>query len=110
MTARDPEISAWSAAKDEIRRVLRMPAKIRHAKAGGPPDNWEGLQVRDLDSGELVTDVVEVWSDRGIVHRFTGAIAGGNFEIERVRGRFAIEEVAADAEIPAARGSRRARG
>lgn len=85
-----------------------MPTKVRHAKAGGPPINWAQLQVRDLDSGALVEGVVEVWSDRGIVHRHTGRVVAGNWEVERVRGRFAIEEVPANDQVAPARGSRRA--
>ena len=70
---------------------------ITYAKVGGPPDNWAALQVRDLDSGDLV-EAVEVNAAEGwaIVHekplridRQTDTLA-----TTRVEGRFSIEPTA----------------
>jgi hypothetical protein len=71
---------------------------ITYAKAGGPPDNWWGLRVFDLDTGQEVLDVEECNTDEGwlIRHKRDGK---GNFYVdpgtdkiasERVEGRFEI--------------------
>lgn len=64
-----------------------------YARVGGPPADWYRLQVRDLDSGELV-DAVEANSAEGwaVVLRpeqYRPGMPG--IPTEHVKGRFAIE-------------------
>ena len=68
---------------------------ITYAKVGGPPDNWAALQVRDLDSGNLVDDAVEVNAAEGwaIVHEKPLRVDPETETLAtiRVEGRFSIE-------------------
>jgi hypothetical protein len=59
---------------------------ITYAKVGGPPQDWHKLQVRDLDSGDLVR-AVEVNTEEG----WALVWKKGSTETERRTGRFAIE-------------------
>lgn len=73
---------------------------ITYAKVGGPPDNWMHLRVRDLKTGELVNEVVQVNAAEGWLRRYKQVNgkpvldpASHSLVIERIRGRFAIEEI-----------------
>jgi hypothetical protein len=57
---------------------------ITYAKVGGPPADWHKLQVRDLDTGELV-EAVEVNTEEGWTVIRVGTTT------KRVEGRFQIE-------------------
>lgn len=61
-------------------------------RAGEPGS--DSVQVRNLDTGELVKDCTFVDTDEGVIEQFTGCIVADEFEIVRVRGRFAVEPVA----------------
>lgn len=71
---------------------------ITYAKAGGPPDDWCGLKVFDLDTGEEVTEVDEVNAAEGWLVRAKTDENGNIFldetglEIgrERLSGHFEI--------------------
>jgi hypothetical protein len=67
---------------------------LTYAKVGGPPDDWAQLQVRDLDSGELLDGVVEVNSAEGwadLMDRSAYKPGMDHVPLVRVDGRFAIE-------------------
>lgn len=63
---------------------------VLYAKAGGPPARWAELQVRDLDTGLLVSHVVEVDCVEGWCDRDLGRLAVEQV-IDRGYGRFEIE-------------------
>lgn len=69
-------------------------AEVTYAKVGGPPEDWQSLEVRDLDTGQLRHDVIEVNTEEGwaLVYR-TSKFKLGMDEIpqERIIGRFQIE-------------------
>lgn len=75
-------------------------APLTYAKAGGPPDNWMAIRVRDLDSGALVTLVTEVNTEEGWLTRYLSDAQGNPLrdetgealKVERVTGRFGIED------------------
>lgn len=69
---------------------------VTYAKVGGPPDDWQQLQVRDLDSdgNNLVDGVVEVNTEEGwceVVDRQAPRAEGEPLPTRRVTGRFVIE-------------------
>lgn len=43
---------------------------LTYAKADGPPDDWMLLKVIDADTGEEITDVVEVNTAEGWLVRY----------------------------------------
>jgi len=70
---------------------------ITYAKVEGPPNNWFGLRIIDLDTGREVDAVIEVNTVEGwCVHYLRGA--DGKFYLdssdkvatERLVGRFEI--------------------
>jgi hypothetical protein len=75
-----------------------MTDTITHAAVGGPPDDWQDLQVRDLDSGQLV-EAVEVDTEEGWVKVYDRAarqlvgrgVKPGPTPTKTIKGRFAIE-------------------
>lgn len=73
-----------------------MGSPIFYAKSGGPPDDWEGLEIIDLDSSAFVPDVEECnvaegWLVRAKRNADGQLYAdGGDFARERLTGRFAI--------------------
>lgn len=70
------------------------PPAPTYAKVGGPPDDWAELQVRDLETGELLDRVVEVNTEEGWADLAdTSAYRPGmeHTPVVRVEGRFAIE-------------------
>lgn len=75
--------------------VRGAPPKITYAKAGGPPDDWSRLQVRDLQTGALLDDVVEVDATEGwaVVYELPLRVDPRNDAIvtKLITGRFAIE-------------------
>lgn len=71
-----------------------MSEEITYARVGGPPADWKGLEVRDLDTGELRTDVVEVNSAEGwcVIYRLDQWQPWmDQIPQERIEGRFRIE-------------------
>jgi hypothetical protein len=70
-----------------------MTEAITHAAVGGPPDDWQSLQVRDLESGQLV-DAVEVNTEEGwaiVMSKERPKPGDAGWPKERITGRFAIE-------------------
>jgi len=76
---------------------------ITYAKAGGPPDNWRGLKIYDLDTGKEVWDVEEVSAVEGWLIRmkrnekgeiFIDPANGDEVAVERLEGRFEIRRPA----------------
>ena len=74
-----------------------MSEVITYAKVGGPPDDWYGLQVIDLETGQEVTEVVECSADGGWLIRQKTDENGrivlspiNTIEYERLDGRFEI--------------------
>jgi hypothetical protein len=74
-------------------------SEIVYAKVDGPPDNWHGLRIIDLDTGQEVLDVIEVNAAEGWLISYKRNSAGNFFldpakpdEIarQRVEGRFEI--------------------
>jgi hypothetical protein len=72
---------------------------ITYAKAGGPPDDWHGLKIYDLDTGQEVTQAEEVnaaegWliraklNDRGMI--YIDPEKGDEIARERLEGRYEI--------------------
>lgn len=45
--------------------MTERPIVFNYAKAGGPPDEWERLEVVDRETGDLISDVVEANADEG---------------------------------------------
>lgn len=69
-----------------------MTDPITYAKAGGPPDNWLGLQVRDLDTGKVLDRVLEANTVQGwVVEHSWGPPPASEVVRTRREGRFAIE-------------------
>lgn len=80
-----------------------MAEALTYACVGGPPDDWHGLDIIDLDTGKGVFGVVEVNSAEGWLIRLKTDGAGKFFvdpeypdEVakERVEGRFEIRQPA----------------
>lgn len=74
-----------------------MPDQLTCAKAGGPPDDWFGLRIFDLSTGQEVLDVLEVNTAEGWVVRARRNAAGdvfadegGQVATERLTGGFVI--------------------
>lgn len=86
-----------------------MSEPITYAKVHGPPDNWYGLEIIDLETGLKVSNVVKVDTAAGWVERLTGNViydevdvttaadeyrrfarGSATLERERLRGRFEI--------------------
>jgi len=76
-----------------------MSDPITYAKAGGPPDDWHGLRVFDLDTGAEIERVEEVNAAEGWLIRANLDERGYVYpdpekpdEIarERIKGRFEI--------------------
>lgn len=77
---------------------------IRYAKVGGPPNNWRGLRIVDLDTGAEIRRVIEVDADRGWLIRLV-TDENGRLKLndtrtevarERVTGRFEIRTPSKD--------------
>lgn len=68
--------------------------EITYAKVGGPPANWHGLEVVDLDTGEIVRDVIEVDAVNGWLMRIKipYTIHEEGVMTERVTGNFEIRK------------------
>ncbi|HEY3694086.1 hypothetical protein [Phenylobacterium sp.] len=68
--------------------------KITYVRVGGPPADWQSIEVVDLDTGQLVEGVIEVDSDCGwLVRRASPAWSaawqtGAAPAPERIKGRF----------------------
>ncbi len=77
-----------------------MADRITYAKSGGPPGDWHGLLVIDLETGAEVDDVHEVNAAEGWVIRAERNDAGQLFlrddavAMERLEGRFEIRRPA----------------
>lgn len=73
-----------------------MAGELTYAKVGGPPDDWFGLTIIDLDTNAGVFGVVEVNTAEGWLVRHKrgtdGMIetAGDSVVHERIVGRFKI--------------------
>ncbi len=74
-------------------------APITYARVYGPPADWRGLKVYDLNTGQEVKGVVEVNTVEGWVRRYREYVPGfrdarGRFSRqplqERLTGRFEI--------------------
>lgn len=85
--------------------------EIRYAKVDGPPPDWVGLRIFDVDTGEEIMEVVEVDCDDGWLIRFKPGSDGkiyscdekdcscvgddldpnGHIATEKLHGRFRIE-------------------
>lgn len=69
----------------------------KYAKADGPPDCWRHLKVFDLDTGEEVSEVVEVNTDENWLIRYVMPQqidpATDALKVERVEGRFEIRDM-----------------
>jgi hypothetical protein len=71
---------------------------LRYAKVDyGPPEDWMGVLVLDVATGEAVKNVVEVDCDEGWLLRcardsrgFVYANADGEVTLERLEGRFVL--------------------
>jgi hypothetical protein len=78
--------------------TAKLEEPITYAVVGGPPADWYGLRIFDLDSGAEVTKVVEVNATEGWVIRNKEDAQGyayldedtGDIARERVTGRFEI--------------------
>ena len=73
-------------------------SEIIYAKVGGPPDDWHGLRVFDLDTGEEVADVTEVDVAAGWVERYK-CNAEGEFFLDETGRRAASERLCGRFEI-----------
>lgn len=80
-----------------------MTEPLTYAVVGGPPDDWNGLLVFDLDSGEEVREVIEVDTSEGWLVRlkrdengqfFIDPDAPDEAAKERLEGRFEIRRAA----------------
>lgn len=65
------------------------------AKVGGPPENWQQIDVIDLATGERLRDVIEVNTTGGwaIVHRMVDGkpvLGGVDLATDRIEGRFEL--------------------
>jgi hypothetical protein len=78
---------------------------LTYAKAGGPPDNWRGITVIDLETEQPVEAVVEVDTLAGFVIKHALDAAGNGvidwnapggpaIILERIEGRFEIRRPA----------------
>jgi len=73
-----------------------MSEPVTYARAGGPPDDWQGLRVFKVKTGEEVLEVVEVstkdnWLKRLVTDREGKPIVkNGELVVERIRGLFEI--------------------
>lgn len=76
-----------------------MTAPITYAKAGGPPDDWQGLRVLDLETGDEVDRVEEVNAAEGWLIRaklnaegmvYSDPDRPDEIARERLTGRFAL--------------------
>lgn len=73
---------------------------ITYARAGGPPDNWMGLRVFNIDTGKEMLNVHEVDAEAGwlvqyvVVDEKAGTLMAveGQLVLERVDGNFRIED------------------
>lgn len=72
---------------------------IQYAIVGGPPVDWRGLQVIDLDTGKPISRVIEVDAAQGWLRRYREDEQGMVFidpakpdeaAQERIEGRFQI--------------------
>lgn len=75
------------------------PQPITYAVVDGPPDDWRGLKIFDLDTGEEVDHVIEVNATEGWLIRYRKDERGYIFPDpdqpeeaarERITGRFQI--------------------
>lgn len=68
-------------------------SELTYAKVGGPPDDWECWVVLDAESGEELTNLVEVNTREGWAVRYvTPPVAGpsGDLLTERITGKFRL--------------------
>lgn len=81
---------------------------IIYARVGGPPDDWVGLEIIDLDADSPVSNVIEVDTRAGFVLRYVGdkdlqvchgsprcalcgeSEPGSHAKAERIEGRYRI--------------------
>lgn len=74
------------------------PEPLTYALVGGPPRDWRGLKIFDLDTAAEITEVVEVDTANGWVIRYVtddrGQVVqnqhGDRAKTEIIRGRFEI--------------------
>jgi len=72
--------------------------EITYAKVNGPPDDWYGLRIFDLNSGAEVGEVIEVNTAEGWLVCYApdddGVLrvdqATGTAKTKRIEGRFEI--------------------
>ena len=81
-------------------------SEITYARAGGPPDDWPGLTIWDLETGLEVKDVTAVNTAEGWVDVLDRNAAGEFYTappdhdrvaVTRLSGRFDIRRPATDA-------------
>jgi hypothetical protein len=69
---------------------------LTYAQVGGPPHDWQGLQVIDLATGLPVGEVIEVNATEGWLIRYATDDAGNvvpdgdEAKRERIKGDFEI--------------------
>lgn len=70
--------------------------EVTYAKAGGPPDDWRGLAIIDLDTGQEVLDVTEVDTVAGWLVSYkrnaegSYYLDGDQIARQRIEGRYQI--------------------
>lgn len=67
-----------------------MSDEITYAMVGGPPDNWKGITIIDLDTGLEACDVIEVDAGDGWLIRAARDGRGLIYAEEKLNGRFEI--------------------
>lgn len=71
---------------------------ITYAKVGGPPANWQDLDIKNLDTGKPVRECVEINTEDGwalvYAHDDDGTLIIRDDEIvkKRIEGHFQISE------------------
>ena len=104
-----PEVFAGVdlSSKDDtvaIATVEEAETIITYAKVYGPPDDWNGLEVVDLDTGEKIENVVEANTEEGWLIRHKDdddgrpTVINGTIAMEKIEGRFKIQRPATDSE------------
>lgn len=74
-----------------------MSEHLTYAKVGGPPDDWNGLRIYKVKTGEEIKEVVEVNTAENWLRRLKTDSEGkpiakdGQLVVERIRGLFVIK-------------------